>query len=150
MALCSAQCVFVRVHLLKLCSGPPEKPCSTSVRPSPLPLTLIQVILLHGADEVRSGIKVMWPRLLQAPQAEETSFICGAAGKGPPAWDAGVTCPAFHLQVKSLQCCHRHLPLTTTWRRQENQKHIYSDIKALHVHRAYLFVKVYWEYIIIT
>ena len=88
----------------------------------------------------------MWPRLLEAPKAEETSLICGTAGKGPPAWDAGVTCPAFHLQVKSFQCRHRHLSLTTTWRSQENKKHIYGDIKALHVHRAYLFVKVYLEY----
>lgn len=62
----------------------------------------------------------MRPWLLETPQTEEASLICGTAGKGPPAWDAGVTCPALHLQVKSLQRRHRHLSLTTTWRRQEN------------------------------
>ena len=31
-------------------------------------LTLIQVILLHGADKVRSGVEVVWPRLLETPQ----------------------------------------------------------------------------------
>lgn len=61
----------------------------------------------------------MRPRLLETPQAEEASLICSTAGKGPPARDAGVTCPALHLQVKSLQCCHWHLSLTTTWRRKE-------------------------------
>lgn len=62
----------------------------------------------------------MRPWLLEAPQAEEASLICGAAAKGPPAWDAGVTCPALRLQVESLQRRHRHLSLTTTWRKQED------------------------------
>lgn len=78
------------------------------------PLTLIQIILLHGTDKVRPGVEVMRPRLLEAPQAEETSLIGSAAGKGPPARDAGVTCPALHIQVKSLQRRHRHLSLTPT------------------------------------
>lgn len=84
-------------------------------------LTLIKIIFLHGADKMRSGVEVMWPRLLEAPQAEEASIVCGAAGEGPPAWDAGVTCPALCLQVKSFQCRHWKLSLTTTWRRQENR-----------------------------
>ena len=76
--------------------------------------TLLQIILLHGTDKVRSRVEVVWPRLLEAPQAEETALIGGAAGKGPPAGDAGVTCPTLHLQVKGLQRRHRHLPLTAT------------------------------------
>lgn len=81
------------------------------------PLTLIHIIFLHGADKVRSGVEVMRSWLLQAPQAEEVSLVCGAARKGSPTWDARVTCPALRLQVKSLQRCHRHFSLTTTWKR---------------------------------
>lgn len=84
------------------------------------PLTLIQIVLLHGADKVRSGVEVVRTRLLEAAQAEEASLVGGAAAKGPPARDAGVTCPALHLQVESFQRRHGHLSLTTTWRRQGN------------------------------
>lgn len=79
-------------------------------------LTLVQIVLLHGADKVRSGVKVVGPRLLEAPQAEEAPLISGAAGKGSPAGDAGVARPALHLQVKGLQRRDGHLPLATTWR----------------------------------
>lgn len=83
--------------------------------------TLIEVVFLHGADEVGPGVEVVWPRLLEASQAEEAPVVGGAAGKGPPAGDAGVTCPALHLQVKSLQRRHRHLPLPAAWRGQETR-----------------------------
>lgn len=63
----------------------------------------------------------MWPRLLETPQAEEASIICGAAGKGSPAWDAWITCPALCLQVKGFQRRYWHFSLSTTWRRQENK-----------------------------
>lgn len=79
-------------------------------------LTLVQIILFHGADKVRSGIKVVGPRLLEAPQAEEAPLVSGTAGKGSPAGDAGVARPALHLQVKGLQRRDGHLPLATTWR----------------------------------
>lgn len=90
----------------------------------------------------------MRPWLLETPQAEEASLICGTAGKGPPAWDAGVTCPALHLQVKNLQRCHRHLSLTTTWRRQESVKiqgpnTLIMDTLGLYMSTACISVKIY-------
>lgn len=79
-------------------------------------LTLVQVVLLHGADEVRSGVEVVWPRLLEAPQAEEAPLAAGAAGEGPAAGDAGVARPAARLQIEGLQRRHGHLPLAATCR----------------------------------
>jgi len=85
--------------------------------------TLVQVILLHGADEVRPGIEVVGPRLLEAPQAEEAPPVGSAAGEGPAARDAGVARPAAGLQVEGLQRRHRHLPLAPAWRTEEERVH---------------------------
>lgn len=79
-------------------------------------LTLVQVVLLHGADKVRSGVEVVWPRLLEAPQAEEAPLTGGTAGEGPAAGDAGVARPAARLQVEGLQRRHGHLSLAATCR----------------------------------
>lgn len=79
-------------------------------------LTLVQVVLLHGADEVRPGVEVVRPRLLQAPQAEEAPLAGGAAGEGPAAGNAGVARPAAGLQVEGLQRRHGHLTLAATCR----------------------------------
>lgn len=58
----------------------------------------------------------MWPRLLEAPQAEEAPLAGGAAGEGPAAGDAGVARPAAGLQVKGLQRRHGHLTLAAACR----------------------------------
>lgn len=76
---------------------------------------MVQVVLLHGADEVRPGVEVVRAWLLQAANAEETLLVGGAAGKRSAGGDAGVPSPALGLQVERLQRSHGHLSLATTW-----------------------------------
>lgn len=79
-----------------------------------LPLTLFRVVLLHGADEVRSRVEVMGAGLLEAPQAVEGAVSGCAAREGPSAGDAGETRPALHFQVEGLKRRHGQLALTPT------------------------------------
>lgn len=68
-----------------------------------LSLTLCWVKHLHGVNKVGSGVEVVWPWLLQPPQAEEDAVSHGTGGEGAAAGHAGVAHPALCLQVKSLK-----------------------------------------------
>lgn len=75
------------------------------------PLTVLQVEGLHSVDEVRAGVEVVGPGLLQAPQAEDAASGHGAAREGPAAGQARVPGPGPRLQVKGLEGRHGELAL---------------------------------------